>query len=307
MKKHSFRKRLQNIAGSIAFKAMMRASKTLNEKRMERFSKILGNIAYHCSKRYRNIAKKNLAMTLGNEYSPEKIDDMTRQVFQHFCRGGLEFFYFAVADRKDIENMIDIHGKEHLDRALGKGKGVVLITAHFGNWEILARKLCIMGYPVTVIARDSDDPSMTGIANKIREGAGYKVLGRDKSVRGALECLKRNEVLGILPDQNTSAGGVFVDFFGYPAATAVGPAVFALRAGAVLVPVFAYRGSDGRYHGEFQPEIEYQQTGNRDEDELALTGAITKVIENIIRRYPTQWLWLHDRWKKARLVGKLDG
>lgn len=249
-----------------------------------------------CSKRYRTVALKNLRAAYGHEKSESEIRAMAREVFRHFARESLVFFHLLSLSRDEINALIDVEGIEHLDNALREGKGCVVITAHYGNWELLARKMALLGYIINVIARDSDDPGMTGIATRIRENGGYRVFDRDQPMIGAFRCLKNNEILGILPDQNES-GGVFVDFFGRPAATAVGPAVLSLRSGAPIVPMFAFRKPDGRYQAIAYPRIEFTPTGDRDKDVRDLTALITAAIEREVRRNPTQWLWLHDRWK----------
>jgi len=171
-----------------------------------------------------------------------------------------------------------------------------MITAHYGNWELLARKFVIHGYSMNVIARDSDDPGMTGITTRIRESGGYRVFDRDQPILGAFKCLRKNELLAILPDQNESKG-LLIDFFGRPAATASGPAIISLRSGAPLIPAFATRQPDGRYKGVVYPQIDYTATGNEEEDIRQLTTLINAAIERHVRLNPSQWLWLHDRWK----------
>lgn len=260
------------------------------------FGSALGDLFFALSKRYRRVAIGNLQAAYGAEKSPAEIRAMAREVFRHFARGAFEFFRLLSLSREQTSAMIDLEGLEHIDNALSLGRGCICVTAHYGNWEILARKVANTGYKVSVIARDSDDPGITGIVTRIRESGGYGVFDRDQPIIGAFRCLRNNEILGILPDQNESEG-VFVDFFGRPAATAAGPAVLALRSGAPLIPAFASRNPDGRYTGRIYPPIEYQPTGDEVKDILAITALFTAAIEREVRRNPTQWLWLHDRWK----------
>lgn len=256
----------------------------------------LGSLFYVLSSRYRKVALKNLRAAYGHEKSETEIRKIAKQVFRHFTRGAVEFFYFLSLSREQIDSMIDCEGREHIDRALEEGRGCIVITAHYGNWELLARKLVMYGYKANVIARDSDDPGMTGIATRIRESGGYRVFDKDQPMIGALRVLKHNEVLGILPDQNDPQG-VFVDFFSRPVATATGPAVFSLRTGAPLVPAFAPRMPDGRYKATVYPRIEFTPSGDEEKDIFDLTVLINQAIEREVRTNPSQWLWLHDRWK----------
>lgn len=265
---------------------------------MRLFGGALGSIFYTVSARYRKVALKNLTAAYGHEKTDREIKQIAKQVFKHFARASLEFFYVLSLNPGQIDALIELEGCEHLDRALEEGRGCIIVTAHYGNWELLARKSVIAGYKVNVIARDSDDPGMTGIATRIRESAGYRVFDRDQPIVGAFRGLKNNEILGILPDQNASEG-IFVDFFGRPASTAVGPAVLSLKSGAPLVPVFAHATANGTYKAVAYPRIQFEPTGDNDRDVRDLTALITQAIEQQIRRDPSQWLWLHDRWKRS--------
>src|SRR5262249_50006566 len=138
------------------------------------------------------------------------------------------------------------------------------------------------------------------LINWIRGGCGYRVISRGHATRPALECLRRNEALGILLDQNTSSGGIYVDFFGHPAATAPGPAILARRTGAPLIPLFDRRREDGTHVVEFHPPVEWRATGDRDQDVLEITARLTQAIERQIRAEPAQWFWIHNRWKTQK-------
>lgn len=299
-------KRLIKLLGRLTFWWLCKTAGLLGWRSINWIGSALGSAFYACSKRYRTVALKNLRAAYGHEKSEPEIRAMAQEVFRHFARESLVFFYLLSLSNEQINALVDVEGVEHLDNALREGKGCLVITAHYGNWELLARKTAILGHVVNVIARDSDDPGMTGIATRIRESGGYRVFDRDRPMISAFRCLKNNEILGILPDQNES-GGVFVDFFGRPAATAIGPALLSLRSGAPIVPAFAFRKPDGRYHATFYPRIEFAPTGDHEQDVRDLTALITEAIEREVRRNPTQWLWLHDRWKlspEASDVGK---
>lgn len=258
---------------------------------------ILGSLFYRASRRYRNVALGNLRGAFGNEKTERELQAIAKSVFRHFACGAVEFFYLLSLKPEQIDKMIDVDGLDLIDEALKEGKGCILITAHYGNWELLARKLVILGYKANVIARDSDDPGMTGMATKIRESGGYRVFDKDQPLLGAFRALRRNELLGILPDQNELRGGIFVDFFGRPVSTATGPAVFALRTGAPVIPVFAPRMPNGKYKATAYPRIEFTPSGDEDKDIYDLTVLINQAIEREVRSHPDQWLWLHDRWK----------
>jgi len=275
---------------------------------------LLGDAFYAVSARYRRIATANLTDVYGSEKTPREIRAIAREVFRHFSREAFQFFYVLALSRERIDAVVETDGFENLYNALAGGKGCIIVTAHYGNWEMLARKLVICGYKVSVIARDSDDPGITGITTRIRENGGYRVFDRDQPIIGAFRCLKNNEILGILPDQN-DVDGIVVSFFGMPAATATGPATLALRSGAALVPVFCRAVGGGRYRATAKPKIELGEAepqgrpGRRplrdaldeQEDIRRLTELVNLAIEDEVRSNPSQWLWLHDRWKNGKL------
>lgn len=257
----------------------------------------LGSLFYLVSRRYRNMTVSNLSEAFRAEKTEREIRVLARRVFQHFSRAAVEFFYLLSLKPEQIDKMIDIEGLDLLEEALQEGKGCVIITAHYGNWELLARKLVMLGHKVSVIARGSDDAGMTGMAKTMRESGGYRVFDKSESLLGAFRALKRNELLGILPDQNELHGGVFVDFFSRPVSAPIGPAVFALRSGAPVIPIFAPRMPDGKYRAIVRPRLHFTPSGDEQTDIHDVTVLINQAIEEEVRRHPEQWLWLHDRWK----------
>ncbi len=175
----------------------------------------VGSAFYAASKRRREVTLNNLRLAFSGEKSQREIEAIAREVFRHFSREAFQFFYLLALSREKIDAMVDVTGLERVREALAEGNGVIAVTAHYGNWELMARKFVMLGFKVNVIARDSDDPGMTGIATRIRESGGYRVFDRDLPMIGAFRVLKNNEVLGILPDQNESQG-IPVEFFGRP-------------------------------------------------------------------------------------------
>lgn len=300
MTARSIRKSVINAIGRSSMKLVYRLSNRFNLKRIEKWGNRLGDLMYFGSARYRGVAVRNLTNAFP-DWTLRQVQQTARETCRAFTRGGLEFFYLLHLSKEDMGKLITIEGTEHIDEALAKGHGIILITAHFGNWEIFARKLVLLGYPVNVIARDSDDPGMTGIGNAVRESGGYHVLPRDDAALPSIRCLRKNQVLGILPDQNTWSG-IFVDFFGRPVATATGPAVFSLRTGAPICCGFARREKDGSFKATIYPPIDVPLTGDQDTDVYNITTVFSKVIEDEIRRYPSQWLWVHDRWRRTNEV-----
>ena len=192
--------------------------------------------------------------------------------------------------------LITFDGRQNIDDALKMGKGVIILTAHFGNWELLAAGLAFSGYDISYIVRPMRSRQLDNMLNGIRKGTGGHPVPRS-SLKGALRCLRRNGLLGILSDIDTKVDGVFVDFFGRPAFTPRGPVSLALRTGAALVPTLIIRQEDDTHIIVAEKALELEITGDIEEDIRVNTARFTKIIESYIRKYPEQWIWIHQRWK----------
>jgi KDO2-lipid IV(A) lauroyltransferase len=258
----------------------------------------LGMAAFHGMRRYRTVARANLQRAYGHEWSEEKIEQVARESFRHLGITLIEFFLREPRiTGAEVEREVRFEGQAHYEEAFARGKGVILVTAHYGNWEMMGPRLHRSGYRVSAVSRTADDPGLERMIESIRQRCGLQQIPRRQAARQGLAALRRNEILAILLDQNTAEGGVFVPFYGYPASTATGPAVFALKTGAAIVPTFCLREPDGTHVMKAWPPIYPTSTGERTEDVRRLTAEITQVIELQIRERPELWCWLHNRWK----------
>lgn len=256
----------------------------------------VGDALYAVSKKLRTVALANLARVYGDVWSDEQILQIARKAFRNFGRTAVEFIRLPYMSPDKIRMIVKIEGLECMFHALEAGRGCILITAHYGNWEMLGARLVLEGLEMNVLARSADDSLTDRFINGIRSRVGLKVLSRGGSLIPVLRALKRNEVVGILLDQNF-VNGIFVDFFGRPAATATGPAELAIRTGAPVVSGFIERQADNTHLARFEP-IELPSTaGDYEENVRAATQVFTKVIEDAVRRRPDQWMWFHNRWK----------
>ena len=254
----------------------------------------LGELLYRFLGRYRRVALKNLAMVYADRSDKERVR-MARAVFHHFGEMAAEFLKLPKLTREDVDRMATVEGEEHLREALELNKGGFIITGHFGNWEFLARWLATHGYKLNVVARDARDPVATKLMTEIRQGSGAQVLYRGSSARAILQSLKRNELVALLPDQN--AADVFVPFLGVSTGTVDGPAILHLKTGAPLLFSWCTRTPDDRFRILFEAPVSVAPTADRAADIVRLTTIINARLEAQIRNCPTQWLWLHDRWK----------
>jgi KDO2-lipid IV(A) lauroyltransferase len=261
------------------------------------FGLFIGNLIFYFSQKERKKALNNLYIAFGSEKSNEKIQDICHKYFKNLGKGLIEFLQLPKLKPYNLNKLVDIEGKENLDNALKKGKGAIILTAHLGNWELTGASFPLLGYKTSTIVRPEKLNRIDQWVNKRREGTGLKCIGRGSSIKNALQCLKRNELLGILPDVDTKVDGVFVDFFGKPAYTPRGPVSIAIKTGCDILPAFMIRQKDDRHKLIIEKPIELKITGNIEEDIRYNTETFTKIIESYIREYPDQWIWTHNRWK----------
>lgn len=257
----------------------------------------LGRLAFKLSKKHRERGLENIRRAFP-EMTPEQQLETTKGVLEHFGRVMADFVRAPVRTSEEVLASIEAEGVEHLENAMAAGKGVILIGGHFGNWERLAHWVSAKGYVVSVVARDANDPEMNQLVIGLREAAGVTVISRGDSIGPIMELLGRNEMIGLLPDQNSEE--IFVPFFGVPCGTVKGPAVISRRTGAPCIPIYCPRVGPDRYKMIIEPPLQPEEGFGTVE---GLTRAVNHSLENIIRRYPDQYLWIHNRWKSAKKRG----
>ena len=255
----------------------------------------LATTVFLLSRRQKDKACKHLKQSLGIEQPVA--EQLVRCAFQNIGKNLMEFMQLPRMSPETIHQLVTFEGREHIDRALVQGRGAIILTAHFGNWELLGARILASGYTIRGITRQLRSKRLDAIVSSHREKVGWQGIDRDGSVREVLRCLKRNELVAILADVDTRTRGIFVDFFGSPAYTPYGPVAFALKTGAAILPTFIVRQPDDSHRAVVEAPLPLRQTGDREQDLLVNTQCFTKVIESYIRRYPEQWIWMHERWK----------
>lgn len=259
-----------------------------------------GSVAYRILGPYRRIAVGNLTAVFGREKTPAEIDAIARRVFENQGRNAAEFFSFPKINARNIDRLVTARGMEHIRDGYRRGKGVIILTAHFGNWELLSAYLRIKDYPGVAIGKRIYFPKYDAFLNRLRKLHDVNVIYRDRSPKAMLQVLRSNRILGILADQDVdSVEGVYVDFFGRPAYTPVGPAALAMLTGAAVIPTFIIR-EGGRHVFIAEPRLEMVDTGDRKADLITNTQKWSSVVESYIRRYPDHWVWMHRRWKTQK-------
>lgn len=266
-----------------------------------KLGRALGTVFYLADKKHRGHALKNLSIAF-----PEKKQSEIAAICGDFYKNlGMVFMeIIRISKYKDsnIDRFVESDFTK-LKEIYGKS-GILLLTAHFGNWELLARTFGLKGFKGNVLARPLDNPYIEKILYGLRTSSGNKVIyNREHAVKNIMAALHGNEIVGFLPDENASKRiGVFVDFFGVKACTMPGMANIAAKTRLPIVPAFIVRipGEDGGYSKHkliIEPPLDINYTGNRREDTMNILKTFNEKIEDIIKRYPEQWFWIHNRWK----------
>jgi Kdo2-lipid IVA lauroyltransferase/acyltransferase len=262
------------------------------------FAIAIAQVVYLLHFRLRQVGMRNLEMVFPEKNEPER-RRLLRGVFTSLGRQLSELCQFPKYTPENIDEVVVYDGLENYERAYAQGKGVLFLTAHFGGWELSAFAHSLHGHWLHVVMRPMDNEYLDRLLQHYRTMHGNKTVNKDDFVRGLLAAMKAGETVGILMDTNmTPPQGIFVDFFGIPACTASGLARIALRTDAAVVPGFTiWDPGLQKYRLRFDPALELIRTGHHEADIAANTQMFTKVIEDYVRRYPDQWLWVHRRWK----------
>ncbi|MBP1711374.1 MAG: lipid biosynthesis lauroyl acyltransferase [Deltaproteobacteria bacterium] len=265
---------------------------------IKRFAAVsMSRVAYYLLQKHKLIAVHNLTRSFPEKSLTENLQ-IVKDTYANFALTFIEFLQILYLNRDNLHHWVSVKGLEHYERACNEGKGVLLFTAHFGNWEMGNAALAILSKPPIFMARVLDSPFLEEITTFVRSRLGVGNIHKKNVLSSILSQLRKGEVLKLLIDQNAAAReGVFVNFFGRPACATTGIALMAMHTGAAVLPVFTTRMPDGRYLTEIGPKVETVNTGNRDQDVLQNTQNYNTIIENHVRQYPGQWLWLHQRWK----------
>jgi len=257
----------------------------------------LGRLTYLLDRKHRRLALSNLRLAYGVSVPSSRLRTWARRSFGRFGQMTAEILKLPRLSEKRLEKIVAVEGEGHLAKALGVGKGVLIFTAHLGNWEIASFPIARLG-PLNVVARPLDNPGLEAELIRLRNRLGARVIYKQKAAREILQALRRNEIVAILIDQNVlRREAVFVDFFGRQAATTPGLAAFSLRAGSPIIPVFCLPGPRFTYRLRIGEPVRVALSGDVAKDVLKITGSCTKMIEAEVRQHPDSWLWFHDRWK----------
>ena len=263
-------------------------------------ARISGTTAYYLIKKYRDRVLSNLFLAFNGEKDSEERTKLAKEVFFNFTLMPLETIYTAAVPFGQFIQGIEITGREYLDAALAKGKGVIALGSHLGAFTILGTRLAMEGYPFNIIINVENFPKIWRRLEYFQRRLGQKAFPPKPiaaSLKKSLNCLRRNEILYLIADEQQIIGGLPVPFFGKTAYTPPGPAMFSLKTGAPILPMFVVREKGIPQTLFIGSPIELELTSDQKKDIEMLTAKFTKAIEDSIRQYPSQWPWLNRRWK----------
>jgi KDO2-lipid IV(A) lauroyltransferase len=262
------------------------------------FGIMIGGAVYHLHPRLRRVGLRNLELAFPKKTLRER-RKILRGVYVSLGRLLGEACLFPRYTRINASEIAVYQGFENFQEAENRGRGVLLLTGHFGGWEVGSFFHSLQGHPMQIVVRPLDNPYVNALVMRYRGLHGNTMIGKQEFARGLIAAMRKNATVGILMDTNmTPPQGAFVDFFGIPACTASGVARVALHTGAAVVPAFTiWDPVLRRYRVEFDRPVELVRTGDNEIDAVTNTALFTQIIEEYVRRYPDQWLWVHRRWK----------
>jgi len=260
------------------------------------FGRGLGAFVYYCVPIRKKVVFDNLIRSFP-EKGMEEIVEIARATYRNFGMNLIEFVRMPRLGVGGLEKRIRFVPQDLLPKARERGKGVICLSAHFGNWEMLAAAIPLMGCPVVAIAKDQRNPLVNEYILKNRSEMGIELVTPGIAVRGVLRALKENKFILLLADQDAHREGLFVDFLQRPSSTAPGPAMFALKTGAPLIFCTTVRNPHG-FHTVYLEEVDHSDLdGATDENLHELTQRHARILERVVREHPEHWFWMHKRWK----------
>jgi len=268
-----------------------------------------GSLSFDLVSRQREKALSHLRFAYGGEKSEEEIRKIARACFVNCAKSAADWVLYPRFNRNNWNSVVRRDGIfERVDQILAKGKGIIMLTGHFGNWEMLASTFTTFGYPGAVVGRKIYYEPFNRLIVNTRLSKGVKTFYRDESPRDMLKAIKANQILGIVADQDVdSIEGIFVPFFGHLAYTPAAPAKLSIATGAPIVPAFTVREADDNYRIYMEEPIFPDPSAEREEEVLRITRLWNAQIEKYVRRYPQQWVWMHRRWKTRPPEEKQSG
>ncbi len=290
-----------DFSGNLLLPFCVQTLRAVPPKLLVQVARVWGTLGFYLIKKYRERVLSNLSVAFDGEKDVEEMTRLAKGTFFNFTLMPLETIYTVAVPFGQLMRGIEITGREYLDAALAKGNGVIALGSHLGAFTILGTRLAMEGYPFNIIINIENFPKIWKRLKDYQWRLGQKAFPPKPaaaSIKKSLNCLRRNEILYLIADQQQIMGGLPVPFFGRTAYTPPGPAIFSLRTGAPILPMFIVRERGTPKTLFIGHPIEIERTFDEKKDTELLTAKFTKAIEDSIRQYPEQWPWLNRRWKQ---------
>ncbi len=272
--------------------------RSMSRRKSTALAHFIGSFVFHILKVRRPLVEENLVLTFP-EKSRDEILDIARQVYRNQAENIIEILRLPmIKTAEDAARLVDIDGRLLLEKTVALHKGGVIVSAHFGNWELFGLCGGLLVAPLVAVIKPLKNPEVNNQINAWRTRFGNRMVYDAQAVREGLRTLQSGGLLSILGDQSDRNGAFFMEFLGRRAPVFLGPAFLALKAKVPLFVCMCHRTGDGRYAVDIE-EIDMTGLGSSRADAEQLAGRYTKVMERYIYRYPEEWFWLHDRWKRT--------
>lgn len=260
----------------------------------------LGGLSYRLSPSARASVRDNVTHVLGEGASAAEVERATRETFRYIALNYYDLFRVPTLSPAQIERDVRVEGWENVERALAAGRGLIMISAHFGNIEIVLHILLFRGIPVTIPVERVQPEALFQYICRVRTSKGLRLIPIDGPLLGLFRALRRGEIAGLAADRDITQSGVIVDFFGAPARLPDGHVQLALRTGVPIVMGFSQRLPDNTFIARFEPPLEIENTGDRERDVRAGLEKIVAVMERYLAQHPEQWTITVPIWRSGQ-------
>ncbi|WP_288935250.1 lysophospholipid acyltransferase family protein [uncultured Acidaminococcus sp.] len=277
-------------------KGMSQFLSVLPYKFVVRLGRNCGKLYWYIAKKQRLRAEATIQERMG--VSARDAHAIIHRLFLNLGMTAMEILYMPALNKENIRGLVSFDRPGVLWEALAKKHGVVMLACHMDNWEWLGAALALNGFPLSAVEKPQPNPVYSDFMNELRRGVGQEIFARGTNeILGCARAMKKGRMLGLIADQDGGYNGIFVPFFGKMASTPEGPAYFARKFKAPVVPIFIVRKPSGYGHQVIVKDpIYYEDTGNREKDDYRITLQMTQEVEKIIRQYPDNWIWFQHRW-----------
>jgi len=293
----SLRKSICQWRDWVLLSSIYALARPLSFRMLQRLGRRLGLICWRWVPFRRRVVLENLHHAFGHERTPRELDELGRDFFAQLGTTLLEFCGYWRLGPERIRELVEVQGLEHLQSVLGRDRGALLVSAHFGNWELFGAWAATFGKPVKFLVKSQSNERVDRLQNELRARAGVGVIRSGPSVKEMVRTVRDGGVVGLLGDQDGGSGGLFLPFMGREASVFKGTAQLAWRLKTPVLTGFLVRLPDGRHRAVVQPPIELDPSWDEDTAVQEITREHTQRLEAMVRTHPDHYFWVHRRWK----------